>query len=35
MEILSSRQFPDSMQGNLLVANVIGFLGILQYKIAD
>src|SRR5439155_1318595 len=35
MEILSSRQFPDSMQGNLLVPNVIGFLGILQYKIAD
>ena len=35
MEILSSRQFPDEMQGNLLVANVIGFLGILQYKIID
>src|SRR5207245_11666845 len=25
----------DSMQGNLLVLNVIGFLGILQYKITD
>jgi glucose/arabinose dehydrogenase len=35
MEILSSRQFPQDMQGNLLVANVIGFLGILQYKITD
>jgi len=35
MEILSSRQFPEAMQGNLLVANVIGFLGILQYKIDD
>ncbi len=35
MEILSSRQFPDSMQGNLLVPNVIGFLGILQYKISE
>jgi glucose/arabinose dehydrogenase/lysophospholipase L1-like esterase len=35
MEILSSRQLPDDMQGNLLVANVIGFLGILQYKITD
>jgi glucose/arabinose dehydrogenase len=35
MEILSSGQFPDSMQGNLLVPNVIGVLGILQYKIAD
>ncbi len=35
MEILSSRQFPDDMQGNLLVANVIGFLGILQYRMVD
>jgi glucose/arabinose dehydrogenase len=35
MDILSSRQFPDEMQGNLLVANVIGFLGILQYQIID
>jgi glucose/arabinose dehydrogenase len=35
MEILSSSQFPEDMQGNLLVANVIGFLGILQYQIAD
>jgi glucose/arabinose dehydrogenase/lysophospholipase L1-like esterase len=35
MEILSSTQFPPEMQGNLLVANVIGFLGILQYKISD
>jgi len=35
MEILSSSQFPAEMQGNLLVANVIGFLGILQYKITD
>jgi len=35
MEILSSRQFPEEWQGNLLVANVIGFLGILQYKITD
>ena len=33
IEILSSRHFPDEMQGNLLVANVIGFQGILQYKI--
>ena len=33
--ILSSRQFPESMQGNLLVGNVIGFLGILQYKVSD
>lgn len=34
-EILSSRHFPDEMQGNLLVPNVIGFLGILQYKFQD
>jgi putative heme-binding domain-containing protein len=35
MEILSSRHFPDANQGNLLVANVIGFNGILQYKLED
>jgi glucose/arabinose dehydrogenase/lysophospholipase L1-like esterase len=35
MEILSSSQFPPEMQGDLLVANVIGFLGILEYKITD
>ena len=35
MEFLSSRHFPDHMQGNLLVGNVIGFQGILQYKISD
>ncbi len=33
--ILSSEQFPDEMQQNLMVANVIGFLGILQYKVSD
>jgi len=33
--ILSSRHFPDDLQGNYLVANVIGFQGILQYKISD
>ncbi len=35
VEILSSRQFPKENQGNLLVANVIGFQGILQYKVED
>ncbi len=35
MEILSSRHFPESMQGNLLVPNVIGFQGILRYKLED
>jgi glucose/arabinose dehydrogenase len=34
-EILSSRHFPEEMQGNLLVPNVIGFQGILQYRFAD
>jgi len=35
MEYLSSMHFPESMRGNLLVANVIGYQGILQYKISD
>ncbi|MFO0951948.1 MAG: PVC-type heme-binding CxxCH protein [Isosphaeraceae bacterium] len=35
IEYLTSRHFPDSMQGNLLVANVIGFQGILQYRVDD
>ena len=35
IEYLSSKHFPDELQGNLLVANVIGFQGILQYKISD
>ncbi len=35
MEYLSSRHFPPEFQGNLLVANVIGFQGILRYKIED
>src|SRR6185369_12602742 len=30
-----SRHFPEENQGNLLVANVIGFQGILQYTWAD
>jgi putative heme-binding domain-containing protein len=33
--ILSSRHFPDDMQGNYLDTNVIGFQGILQYKINE
>jgi putative heme-binding domain-containing protein len=35
IEILSSRHFPEDMQGNLLVGNVIGFQGILRYKLID
>ena len=34
-EILSSRHFPKSFQGNLLVANVIGLQGILRYNIKE
>ncbi|MCA9103412.1 MAG: HEAT repeat domain-containing protein, partial [Planctomycetales bacterium] len=34
-ETLSSRHFPEENQGNLLVANVIGFQGILQYEIQE
>ena len=35
LEILSSRHFPEEMQGDLLVPNVIGFQGILRYKLQD
>lgn len=35
LEILSSKHFPEAWQGNLLVGNVIGFQGILQYKLND
>ncbi len=35
IEFLSSRHFPDDFQDNLLVGNVIGFQGILRYKIED
>jgi hypothetical protein len=34
-EILSSKAFPDDMQGNFLVPNVIGFQGIMSYKLAE
>jgi putative heme-binding domain-containing protein len=35
IEYLSSHHFPEDMQGDLLVANVIGFQGILRYKVTD
>ncbi len=35
IEFLTSRHFPDEFQGNLLVANVIGFQGILRYRSED
>jgi putative heme-binding domain-containing protein len=34
-EILSSQHFPPEFQGNMLVCNVIGFQGILRYKLSD
>jgi len=35
IEILSSRHFPESMQGNLIVLNVIGFQGLLNYRFSE
>lgn len=35
IEYLSSSHFPEEMRGSLLVANVIGLQGILQYKIQE
>lgn len=34
-EILSSRHFPDEWQGDLMIANVIGFQGIHRYRYQD
>ena len=34
-EILSSRHFPEAMQGNVIVLNVIGFRGLLSYKLSE
>ncbi|MBI2925983.1 MAG: c-type cytochrome [Verrucomicrobia bacterium] len=34
-EIVSSRHFPDEAQGNYLLANVLGFNGIGQFKIRE
>ncbi len=33
-EIISSSQFPDEMQGDFMILNAIGFLGIKQYALA-
>jgi glucose/arabinose dehydrogenase len=35
VEILSSRHFPDEMQGNMIVLNTIGFRGLLNYKLTE
>ncbi len=32
-EIISSENFPDAMQGDFLICNTIGFLGLKQYKL--
>lgn len=34
-EIISSRQFPDEMQGNFILNNTIGFQGIKQHKMIE
>ncbi len=34
-EFVSSRQFPEEMQGNYLLNNCIGFHGVLQYKMKE
>lgn len=35
LEFVSSRHFPDSVQGDVLLCNSIGFLGIKQHKVRD
>ncbi len=35
VEILSSSHFPEEHRDNLLVLNVIGFQGVLQYKLEE
>jgi mono/diheme cytochrome c family protein/glucose/arabinose dehydrogenase len=35
LEIVSSRHFPDEVQGDILLGNAIGFLGIKQHAIED
>ncbi|WP_341837901.1 PVC-type heme-binding CxxCH protein [Chitinophaga pollutisoli] len=35
IEFVSSRHFPDSVQGDLLINNTIGFLGIKQHTMQD
>ncbi|WP_437193984.1 PVC-type heme-binding CxxCH protein [Planctomicrobium sp. SH527] len=34
-EIVSSRNFPDEMQGDFLLNNCIGFQGVLQYRLRE
>jgi hypothetical protein len=34
-EIISSRHFPEEMQGNILALNTIGFRGLLTYRLSE
>jgi putative heme-binding domain-containing protein len=34
-ELVSGGHFPESMQGNYLIANVIGFQGLLNYRVEE
>ena len=34
-ELISSRHFPDEMQGNMVVLNTIGFRGMLNYTLTE
>ncbi len=35
LEIVSSRHFPDAVQGDIILCNAIGFLGIKQHQIEE
>lgn len=35
LEFIHSRHFPDSVQGDMLINNTIGFLGMKQHKVED
>lgn len=35
LEIVSSRHFPDEVQGDIMLCNAIGFLGVRQHSIVD
>lgn len=35
LEFVHSRHFPDEMQGDLLIGNAIGFLGVKQHQMID
>jgi len=35
LEFISSRHFPDEVQGDLLINNTIGFLGMRQHQVVE